>query len=105
MSATIIDFPGYRFTPSDLDHLRQLSSDMIARGLWDSFERHTGEGAVGLRYDRWLIFTDALADASFSIERRTTGRYFLTDARTGTALVSGRAIQDVTRRWTAALAV
>jgi hypothetical protein len=105
MSATIIDFPGYRFTPSDLQHLRQLSSDMIARGLWDNSERHAGEGAVGLRYDRWLIFTDALSDASFSIERRTTGRYFLTDARTGMALVSGRTVQDVTQRWTAALAV
>jgi hypothetical protein len=105
MSATIIDFPSYLFTASDLEHLRQLASDMIGRGLWDSCERHTGEGALSLRYDRWLIFTDALSDATFSIERRSTGRYVLADARSGAALGGGRTIQEVTRRWTAALAV
>jgi hypothetical protein len=105
MSATIIDFPSYRFTTADLQHLRQLTRDMIGRGLWDSCERHTGEGAISLRYDRWLVFTDALSDASFSIERRSTGRYVLVDARTGAALAGGGSIQEVTRRWTAALAV
>jgi hypothetical protein len=105
MAATVIEFPGYRFTTADLQHLRELSRDMIARGLWDSSERHIGEGARGLRYDRWLVFTDALSDASYSIERRITGRYFLTDARSGTALASGRTLREVTQRWTAALAV
>jgi hypothetical protein len=105
MTLAAVDLQSYLFTTADLEHFRQISCDMIARGLWDSCERHTAEGAIGLCYDQWLIFTDALSEASFSIERRSAGRYFLTDARTGSCLVSGRTIQEVTRRWTAAFAI
>ena len=105
MTAVILEFPNHLFTTADLEHLRQVSGDMMARGLWDSCERYTHKGAVGVRFDQWLIYTDAQSDATFSIERRSAGRYFLTDARTGACLVSGSTIEQVTQRWTAAFAV
>jgi hypothetical protein len=102
MDAEIIGFPSHRFTTADLEHLQQLSDDMIARGVWDTCERYTDNGVAGLRYDQWLIFTDALSEATFSVERRSTGMYFLTDARSGSSLFCGSTVQEVTRRWTAA---
>lgn len=103
MTADIVDFPTHRFTTADLEHLEQLSENMIARGFWISCERHTDDGKKGPRFDQWLVYTDAISDAVFSISRRSTGRYFLTDARSGASILSGRTVQDVTPRWAALL--
>lgn len=103
MTADILDFPNYRFTAADLEHLQRLSENMIVRGIWDSCERHTDHGKEGPGFDQWLIFADAIADASFSVERRSTGRYFLADAKSGASILSGRTIQKVTQRWATAV--
>lgn len=103
MTADILDFPTHRFTIADLEHLAQISENMIARGIWHDWRRDPDRGAERLRYDRWLVFTAPADDAVFSIERRSTGRYFLTDARSGACLLSGRTLQEVTQRWATAL--
>ncbi len=101
MTADIIDFPTHRFTTADLQHLETISENMIVRGIWASCERHTDDGRRGPGIDQWLVYTDANSDAAFAIARRSTGRYFLTDARSGASIVSGRIVQDVTLRWVA----
>jgi hypothetical protein len=103
MTADIVDFPTHRFTAADLEYLEQLSENMIARGVWASCERHTDDGKKGPGFDQWLVCTDAISDAAFSISRRSTGRYFLTDARSGASILSGRTVQDITQRWAALL--
>jgi hypothetical protein len=103
MTADIVDFPTYRFTTADLEHLEQFSENMIARGIWASCERHTDDGKKGPGFDQWLVYTDAISDAAFSISRRSSGRYFLTDARSGASILSGRTVQAVTQRWAASL--
>lgn len=55
MTADVIEFPTHRFTAADLEHLEQISENMIARGIWHNWERDTNRGAQGLRYDRWLL--------------------------------------------------
>jgi hypothetical protein len=103
VTADIVDFPMHRFTIADLEHLAQISENMIARGIWHAWKHDPDRGAQGLRYERWLVFTVPADDAAFSIERRSTGRYFLTDARSGACLLSGRTLQEVTQRWATAL--
>lgn len=101
MTADIVDFPTHRFTTADLEHLEKTSESMIVSGIWASCERHTNDGKNGPGFDQWLVYMDANSDAAFAIARRSTGRYFLTDARSGASIVSGRTVQDVTLRWVA----
>ncbi len=101
MTADIVDFPTHRFTTADLAHLEKTSESMIVSGVWASCERYTHDGKKGLGFDQWLVYMDANSDVAFAIARRSTGRHFLTDARSGASILSGRTVQDVMPRWVA----
>jgi hypothetical protein len=95
----VVDFNCYRFSSADLIHLQTLTARMFKLNAWVATERHTDHRREGPGIDQLLVYLPGMDDAIFSIERHHDGSYWLMDAPVGAAIVSGRTVQEVTRRW------
>jgi hypothetical protein len=69
---TVVSFPAWRFTPSDLQRIYEFAAPRMADGRWGAVTRMTLP-----QEDRFLIYRRLALQPGYSIKKDRRGQFFL----------------------------